>query len=88
MAAVVHAGDRLLAHVAALREADGALLEPDLSRQVVGGHVDAVARPPALDADDLRRLLERALRGSLGEQRLDRAGVRGGKEQVDAGVGR
>src|SRR5437588_619613 len=50
LALVVQPGDRLLAHVAALREAHGALVESGLLGDGVGVEVEAEARAPGLDA--------------------------------------
>ena len=65
LAAVVQARDRLLADVAALLEVDRALVEPCLLRDRRLVDVDPVARPAALDAQDLG--------GRLGDRRAPRA---------------
>ena len=67
LAAVEEPRHRLLADVAALREAHGAGVEPGLlgDRRVVD--VDAVARPAALDAEDLGGVLGDG-RGAGGER--------------------
>ena len=56
-APVVQARDGLLADVAALGEAHGALVDARLLRHRVGVHVEAEPRPAGLDADALGRLL-------------------------------
>jgi len=50
LAAVVQPGHRLLADVAALGERHGSLIESGLLRDHAVVKIDAVARPPALDA--------------------------------------
>jgi len=57
LAAVEQASDRLLADVAALREADRALVETRFLRDRRVVEVKAIARAPALDAHDLGRVL-------------------------------
>ena len=57
LALVVQAGDRLLADVAALGEADGALVDPRLLGDRRRRHLAAEARAPRLDPEDLGRLL-------------------------------
>ena len=57
LAPVVEPRDRLLADVAALREAHGALVDARLLRHRVRVHVEAEPRPAGLDPDALRRLL-------------------------------
>src|SRR3954453_8662729 len=51
---VMEPGDSLLADVAPLSEADGALVDPSLLRDRRGGHLAAEARPSRLHAQDLR----------------------------------
>ena len=68
-ALVVEAGDRLLADVAALGEADRALDDAGLGGHRLGAHLGAEARRPGLDPHDL---------GGLGGD-LDRAGARSGR---------
>ena len=55
LAPVVEARDRLLAHVAALREAHGALVQPCLLRDRALVDVDPEARAPGFDAHALGR---------------------------------
>ena len=57
LAPVVQARDGLLADVAALREAHGALVDARLLRHRVRVHVEAEPRTAGLDAHALRRLL-------------------------------
>src|SRR3954463_12485109 len=52
LAPVMEAGDRLLADIAALREAHGALVDPGLLRDRRGGHLVAEARSSRLHAQD------------------------------------
>ena len=88
MAPVVHAGDRLLADVAALREAHRALHDPGLAGQVLLAHVDAVARPAALDAHDLGRLGADRLGARVQRARSARRRAASRRDQqVDAQVG-
>src|SRR5262245_18926308 len=54
---VLQPGDGLLADVAALSEADRALVDPGLLGDRRSGHLATESRAPALDANDLRRLL-------------------------------
>ena len=56
-ALVVEAGDRLLADVAALGEADRALDDPGLGGHRLGAHLGAEARGAGLDPEDLGGLL-------------------------------
>ena len=87
LALVVQAGDRLLADVAALGEADGALVDARLLRDRLRRHLAPEARTALLDPDDL---------GGLGAHRGDAGGLEGGgkgaaaagvAEEVDAEVG-
>src|SRR5205085_5953775 len=55
LAPVVEARDRLLAHVAALREAHGALVQPSLLRDRALVDVAPEARAPGFDAHALGR---------------------------------
>ena len=57
LAAVEEPRDRLLADVAALRERDGALVEPGLLRNHRVVEIDAIAGAPALDAQALGGVL-------------------------------
>ena len=86
-AAVVHAGDGLLPDVAALREAHRALDDAGLPGQVVRAHVDAVARDPELDPQDLGRLVADALGARLQQRFAQGAGALRRGQQVDAGAG-
>ena len=52
-ALVVEAGDRLLADVAALGEADRGIDDPGLGRHRLGAHLGAEPRGSGLDPDDL-----------------------------------
>ena len=72
LAPVVEAGHRLLADVAALREADGAVVDSGLLGDRRGGHLAAEPRTPRLHAQDLRGGLADALRARLGEGRGER----------------
>ena len=88
LALVEEARDRLLADVAALREADGALVEPGLLRDHGLVEVDAVARPPGLHARDLGVALASRRAPRRATQRVaQRRRVVGGADQVDAAVG-
>ena len=91
LAPVMKARDRLLAHVAPLGEAHGALVDAGLLRHRVGVHVEAEPRPAGLDAHALRRLLRDGLdvEGRAGladhvhaEQRRDVDAVLAGDEGV------
>ena len=81
MTAVVQAGDRLLARVAALREADRALLEPRLGRHHTVVELAAESRCSGEDPEPLERVLADLLRalGRLGVDQLD------GRDTVVAG---
>ena len=68
-APVVETRDRLLADVAALREAHRALVQPRLLGDRALVDVHAVARPAVLDAHDLRGLLGHGLRAALAQRR-------------------
>src|SRR5207253_5871220 len=76
LALVEKARDSLLADVAALREADRALVDAGLLRNHIVAELESEPRAPGLDAEDLSRL-----GGHLGE-------VRALAEDVDADVGR
>ena len=85
---MVHARDGLLPDVAALREAHRALDDAGLAGQVVGAHVDAVARDPALDPQRPRPPRRRSRWAPASSSALRRAPARlRGGQQVDAGVG-
>ena len=89
LAPVEQPRDGLLADVAALREAHGALVEAGLLRDRRVVEVDAVARAAALDAQrPRRRPRDRARRPRPRSAARDGVGVVGGAEDVDADVGR
>ena len=88
LAPVVQPGDRLLADVAALGEADRALVDPGLLGDRRRRHLAAEARPARLDPDDLGgRLVDRL--GAARDERLERGARprRAATQQVDAEVG-
>ena len=88
LAAPVQPRDGLLTDVAALREADRAVVEAGLLRDRRVVEVDPVAGAAGLDADDLGRGLVDGDRAG-GEQRVAHArGVLGGADDVDPEVGR
>ena len=78
--------DGLLAHVAALGEADGALVEPRLLGDDRVVEVDAVARAPVLDAQHLRRRLVDLDGAAVDQGGLDALGVLAVADNVDADV--
>ena len=88
LALVVQAGDRLLADVAALGEADRALVDPRLLRDRRRGHLAAEPRPARLDPHDLGRLLVDRLGSALGERAEQRRDLVARQREVDAEVGR
>jgi hypothetical protein len=87
LALVEEAGDRFLSDVAALREADGALVESRLLRDDGVVEVDAVARAPALDAQHLGGRLVDLGRACLDQRRLHALGVGAVANDVDADIG-
>ena len=68
MAAIVQPGDRLLPRVAALAEADRALVQPCLRRHRVAVELATVARDAGLDARRLPGRLVAAIGRRLGDQ--------------------
>ena len=84
LASVMQAGHRLLPDVAALGEADGALVDSRLLGHRLGIHVIAEPWPPGLDANALGRLLRDGLDREVVAQLVR---PRGRAEQVDAKVG-
>ena len=87
LAAVVKAGDGLLADVAALLEVDRPLDDPGLGGHRLRPHVKAEARPPRLHPDDLRRLLADRRGSGCNELLLKRFDCVGAGDQVEALVG-
>jgi len=83
----VQAGDGLLADVAALGEAHGAVVEPGLLGDDRVVEVDAVARAAVLDPQHVGRGLV-DLHGAVADQRrLHALGVRAVADHVDSDVG-
>ena len=79
LALVVKPGDGLLADVAALGEADGALVDPGLLGHRLGRHLGSEARAAGLDPSDLGGLDGDLGRARAGERVARGAGVRGGQ---------
>ena len=82
LAPVVEARDRLLADVAALAEADGALVDPGLLRDRLGRHLAPEPRPAGLHPGDLGgggvdRARRRPRRGAAERRRRPRGGRSG-----------
>ena len=87
LALVVEAGHGLLADVAALGEADRALVDPGLLGHRLRRHLRAEARPAGLDAEDLGGLDGCLGHARAGERLAHGAGVGVGHDQVEARVG-
>jgi hypothetical protein len=82
----VQPGDGLLADVAALGEADGALVEPRLLGDDRVVEVDAVARAPVLDPQDIRRRLVDLDGAAFDQGGLDALGVLAVADDVDTDI--
>ena len=87
LAPVVEARDGLLAHVAALGERDGTLVEPRLLRDHGVVEVDAVAGATTLDPNRLGRGLGHGHRSPPPQRHLQILGDRAVAQQLDADVG-
>ena len=81
LALVVQAGDRLLADVAALGEAHGALVDPRLLGDRRGRHLAPEARPAGLDAHDLGGRLARPARRRRRPARASTLGALGARRR-------
>ena len=84
---VVQAGDRLLADVAALGEADGASVDARLLRDRGGAHLAPEAGASRLDAQDLGRRLGDLDGAGLDQRPGDVRRPAGRADEVDAEVG-
>ena len=87
LAAVVKAGDGLLADVAALLEVDRPLDDPGLGGHRLRPHVKAEARPPRLHPDDLRRLFAEVYGPGSDQLPVNRVDRVRPSDQVEALVG-
>jgi hypothetical protein len=83
----VEAGDRLLADVTALGEADGVLDDGGLGGHRGGVHLGTEAGDTGLDPDDLDRRGTDLDRAGIGEGDEQAVAIVGGTEEVDPVAG-